>query len=159
MKTIKETFRLCPHCHNVVFAVKDGENNEYKYECLTCDENFYDFECQKIEFSVPKKSTYWRKMVAVYGELEKLGYVEGGQDHYYFQDFEQMISVLTPREKHEIIEICDFEAYKVGHMWALCDRQRGNFGNIENECFDSLNAVLDRMNYTYFYSNGYNILA
>lgn len=158
MKTIKETFRICPHCHNIVFAVKDGGKNQYKYECLTCDENFYDFECQKIELDVPKKSTYWRKMVVAYGELEKLGLVDY-DDHYYFQNFEQMIEVLTPREKREIIEMCDFETYKVGHRWALYDRQHGNLGNIESERFNSLNAVLDRMNYTYFYSNGYNLLA
>jgi len=35
--------RVCPHCGG---PVTDSEIGDYRWQCLKCDEDFYDFECQ-----------------------------------------------------------------------------------------------------------------
>jgi ribosomal protein L37AE/L43A len=35
---------LCPHCNK---PLKKSRNKEYAFECLNCDEDFYEFETIK----------------------------------------------------------------------------------------------------------------
>lgn len=39
-----EPKRLCPHCHKEVIP---SETKDYIWQCLDCDEDFYDFEVKK----------------------------------------------------------------------------------------------------------------
>lgn len=37
-----EYIKLCPHCRKPVI---ESEIPGYRWQCLECDEDFYDFEC------------------------------------------------------------------------------------------------------------------
>lgn len=42
----KEHNRLCPHCRKLVIP---SEVPGYVWQCLECDEDFYDIECYKVK--------------------------------------------------------------------------------------------------------------
>ncbi len=60
--------KFCPYCHNEVIK---SENPEYEWQCLECNEDFYDFEV-KDEETASKKETEIKVLVCKPNEKAEL---------------------------------------------------------------------------------------
>lgn len=61
--------KICPHCHNPLIPTDVTDN--YVWQCIDCDEDFYDVECRYEQCAVIRRGNL--DIVLSYTEMGEIG--------------------------------------------------------------------------------------